>query len=159
MNGQLNNVLMIDDERQCVEYYLINLRSKGVSVRLITDFQKGRGQVQAHSREYDVIVVDLIEFTRTEKSTNQAPRGGGADETADPGYTERGLAMGRWVLDAIPPECPVLVLTNRDPGEIEWIDEYSTRFATFGLATKSDCPAYEFYDFLRNFLSENGDGP
>jgi CheY-like chemotaxis protein len=153
MNRRLNNVLIVDDEPQFVQYYLENLRARGVNPLLLSDFTEARSHVSAHAREYDVIVVDLMEFPRREEPRTGALASEPPTDRPDTSYVERGLAMGRWVMDAIPSECPVVVLTNRDPSKIDWTEEYRGKFAKFKLVTKADCPAYEFHDFLREFLA------
>jgi CheY-like chemotaxis protein len=139
----------VDDEPHFVRYYKENLEENGVEVNLIDDPETARSHVERHADDYDVIVVDLImSYLKADDETMIS------DDMVKPhyNYVEKGLGMGRWVMDAVPAQCAVLVLTNRDPTKIEWLPSYDKRFSKFRIVTKEEIPAFNFYAFLLEFL-------
>lgn len=146
MDHPLTSVLIVDDEPQFMAYYQENLEENGVRVQLISDPVKAFEEVSLRSDKYDLFVIDLmmsglVSATETLASPPQS-------------YIEGGLAMGRWIMDGIPPSSAVLALTNRNTSKIHWAEKYFKKFDRFALVDKSDCPAYEFVDFLRGFLED-----
>lgn len=150
MKSQLRKVFIIDDEPEYSTIYVDDLEDHSVKVTHYTDARLARQHLRAHAEEYDVIVVDLIMPYISPGSEEEAIPD--EDELPPDAYIEGGLAMGRWVLDAIPTSRKVLVLTNREPDAIRWTEEYRSRFDTFEIVTKRDCPAFQFYDYLVDFL-------
>ena len=145
----LSKVFIIDDEPQLLESYVEDLEDNDVKVVLYADPMDARMHLEQHAGDYDVIVVDLMMDLPAQKSDSLFPELPSFDEV------EGGLAMGRWVMDGISPDRTILVLTNRDPSKIVWLDQCREKFAKFKIVTKRDCPSFEFYDFLTDYLAED----
>ena len=143
----LNRVCIVDDEPQLLKFYVEDLENNKVKVVLYADPMDARVHLEQHAGDYDVIVVDLMMDLPSKKNDASPP------ELPYPDKVEW-EAMGRWVMEGIPKDRPILVLTNRDPGKIDWLDQCREKFDKFEIATKRDHPSFKFYDYLKAYLVE-----
>ena len=149
MKSQVNKVFILDDETEYLHYHVEDLNTNGVEIDLYRDPVEAVLALSKNDTNYDVYIVDLIMSVDLNDSDHSLLD---SINTPSHAYVENGLAMGRWVLDHIPSNARVLVLTNRKLSRISWQKDYQKKFEVIEFRQKQDTPAYFFYDELVNLV-------